>query len=109
MCIRDRAIGGVNEKIEGFFDVCDARGLTGTQGVIIPHANAVHLMLRQDVLDAVVAGQFRVYGADTIDTALELLTGCSANAIDARVIARLEALDEVSRKYAAKGDHSGDS
>lgn len=104
-----QAIGGVNEKIEGFFDVCDARGLTGTQGVIIPRANAVHLMLRQDVLDAVEAGQFRVYGADTIDTALELLTGSSANAIDARVIARLETLDEVSRKYAAKGDHSGDS
>ena len=104
-----QAIGGVNEKIEGFFDICHARGLTGSQGVVIPGANAVHLMLRQDVLDAVESGQFRIYSADTIDTALELLTGYSAASIDALVLARLEALGEVAREFAGKGDHSGAS
>ena len=59
-----QAIGGVNEKIEGFFDLCKARGLTGDQGVLIPEANVKHLMLRQDVVDAVAAGQFAVYPVD---------------------------------------------
>ena len=103
-----QAIGGVNEKIEGFFDICNARGLSGSQGVVIPAANAVHLMLRQDVLDAVSAGQFQVYSADTIDTALELLTGCSAAYIDGQVLKRLEELDEMARKYARKGDDKHD-
>ena len=103
-----QAIGGVNEKIEGFFDICNARGLSGSQGVVIPAANAVHLMLRQDVLDAVSAGQFQVYSADTIDTALELLTGCSAASIDSQVLKRLEELDEMARKYARKGDDKHD-
>ena len=58
---RVQAIGGVNEKIEGFFDLCNARGLTGDQGVLIPAANVKHLMLRQDVVDAVAAGKFHVY------------------------------------------------
>ena len=98
-----QAIGGVNEKIEGFFDICSARQLTGTQGVVIPAANAVHLMLRQEVQDAVAAGQFQVYCADNIDSALELLTGQTAQAIDARILERLEELDELARKYADKG------
>lgn len=98
-----QAIGGVNEKIEGFFDICSARQLTGSQGVVIPAANAVHLMVRQDVQDAVAAGKFQVYCADNIDTALELLTGQTAEAIDARVLERLEELDELVRKFADKG------
>jgi predicted ATP-dependent protease len=98
-----QAIGGVNEKIEGFFDICSARQLTGTQGVVIPAANAVHLMLRQEVQDAVAAGKFQVYCADNIDSALELLTGQTAQAIDTRILERLEELDELARKYADKG------
>ncbi len=68
-------IGGVNEKIEGFFDVCRAVGLTGNQGVIIPHQNTQNLMLRQDVVDAVKEGNFHVYPVRTIDEGIEILTG----------------------------------
>jgi predicted ATP-dependent protease len=73
-----QAIGGVNEKIEGFFDVCKARGLTGTQGVLIPKANVQHLMLREDVVEAAAAGKFAVYPVATIDEGIELLTGIGA-------------------------------
>ena len=73
-----QAIGGVNEKIEGFFDVCAARGLTGTQGVLIPHSNAQHLMLRADVVAACAAGRFAVYPVRTIDEGIRLLTGREA-------------------------------
>lgn len=66
-------IGGVNAKIEGFYDACKLQGLTGKQGVIIPRQNMQHLMLRQDVIDAVQAGQFHVHAIDTIDQALEIL------------------------------------
>jgi ATP-dependent Lon protease len=71
-------IGGVNEKIEGFYDVCAARGLTGTQGVIIPRRNARDLMLRHDVVDAVRGGRFHVYAIDSVDQGIELLTGVPA-------------------------------
>lgn len=67
-------IGGVNEKIEGFFDICNERGLTGEQGVIIPATNVKHLMLRWDVVHAAQTGQFHVYAVETVDQALELLT-----------------------------------
>ena len=70
-----QAIGGVNQKIEGFFDVCVARGLTGTQGVMIPVANAQHLMLRADVVAACASGRFAVYLIRTIDEGIQLLTG----------------------------------
>ncbi|MEI8258243.1 MAG: S16 family serine protease, partial [Deltaproteobacteria bacterium] len=73
-----QAIGAVNEKIEGFFDICTARGLTGDQGVLIPAANVEHLMLRRDVVDAVAAGRFNVYPVESVDQAIELLTGVSA-------------------------------
>jgi predicted ATP-dependent protease len=73
-----QAIGGVNEKIEGFFDICRARGLTGTQGVLIPKANVQHLMLRPDVIDACRAGKFAVYPVTTIDEGIALLTGRAA-------------------------------
>ncbi|MGB5158227.1 Lon protease family protein [Desulfobacterium sp. N47] len=71
-------IGGVNEKIEGFFDVCKARGLTGDQGVLIPASNVQHLMLRKDVIDAVESGQFCIHEVKTIDEGIEILTGMVA-------------------------------
>ena len=77
-----QAIGGVNQKIEGFFDLCVARGLTGDQGVLIPATNVVHLMLRQDVVDAVAAGKFHIYPIVTIDEGIEILTGLPAGVAD---------------------------
>ena len=71
-------IGGINQKIEGFFDVCQAIGLTGTQGVMIPPQNVRNLMLREDVVKAVQEGQFHIYQAKTIDEGIEILTGVSA-------------------------------
>jgi predicted ATP-dependent protease len=76
-------IGGVNEKIEGFFDVCSAIGLTGQQGVLIPDSNAKHLMLRDDVIDAVAAGRFTVYTYTHVDEAITILTGLPAGLPDA--------------------------
>jgi hypothetical protein len=73
-----QAVGGINEKIEGFFDVCRERGLTGRQGVLIPEANARHLMLREDVVQAVRAEQFHVHAISTVDEGLALLTGRDA-------------------------------
>jgi predicted ATP-dependent protease len=70
-----QAIGGVNDKIEGFFDICAARGLTGSQGVLIPRANARHLMLRADVVQACATGRFAVWPVATIDEGIALLTG----------------------------------
>ncbi len=72
---RIQAIGGVNEKVEGFFDICDHFGLTGSQGVIIPAANAGDLMLRQDVVEAARAGRFAVFAVSTVEEALALYTG----------------------------------
>lgn len=73
-----QAIGGVNEKIEGFFAVCQAKGLTGTQGVLIPASNVKHLMLRDDIVEAVRDGQFHIYAVSTIDQGIALLTGTDA-------------------------------
>jgi lon-related putative ATP-dependent protease len=70
-----QAIGGANHKIEGFFDICAERGLTGGQGVIIPQSNVQHLMLRHDVVEACRAGRFRVWSVATIDQGIEVLTG----------------------------------
>ena len=78
-----QAIGGVNEKIEGFFDLCRARGLTGEQGVMIPRSNVRHLMLRPDIVDAVSQGKFAIHAVATIDEGLELLTGMPAGERDA--------------------------
>ncbi|MGF1642298.1 MAG: Lon protease family protein [Thiotrichales bacterium] len=78
-----QAIGGVNEKIEGFFELCAARGFDGEQGVIIPRANRAHLMLRAEVIDAVDAGRFSIYIASDIDDVMALLTGLPAGATDA--------------------------
>nr|MBS0020241.1 AAA family ATPase [Gammaproteobacteria bacterium] len=107
-----QAIGGVNEKIEGFFDICNARGLTGEQGVLIPVSNVKHLMLRRNVIEAVEANQFHVYPVGTIDQGIELLTGIEAGARDSggefpegsinhRVKARLIDFAEKRRAFAA--------
>jgi predicted ATP-dependent protease len=80
---RSQAVGGVNEKIEGFFDLCAARGLSGGQGVLIPAANVRTLMLRPDVVAAVGAGRFHVYAIESVDQAMELLTALPAGEPDA--------------------------
>jgi lon-related putative ATP-dependent protease len=77
-----QAIGGVNEKIEGFYDVCVQGGLTGTQGVIIPRANVRNLMLRSDVVEAIRSGRFHVYPVIHVDQGLELLTGMPAGDVE---------------------------
>jgi predicted ATP-dependent protease len=108
-----QAIGGVNEKIEGFFDLCAARGLTGTQGVLIPASNAQHLMLRGDVIDACAAGRFSVSTVASVDDALAVLTAVAAGSRDAegqfpadsingRVEARLLAFAQTRRDFAAR-------
>ena len=110
-----QAIGGVNEKIEGFFRVCQAGGLTGTQGVIVPQTNVRHIILDPEVLDAIKAGQFHVYAARTVDDALELLTGVKAgkhgksgkwtpDSLYARVAAKLERYGKNSDGNGKNGD-----
>ena len=78
---RVQAIGGVNEKIEGFFDTCKYRGLTGEQGVVIPRANAGELMLRADVQQACKAGLFAVHAVSHITEAMEVLMGQAAGVL----------------------------
>ena len=76
-------IGGVNQKVEGMFDVCRAASeLTGTQGVVIPHQNVKNLMLREDVVEAIRVGMFHIYAVKTIDEGLEVLTGVPAGEAD---------------------------
>jgi len=115
-----QAIGGVNEKIEGFFDLCQQRGLSGEQGVLIPQANVKHLMLRRDVVDAVAAGRFQVYPVNHIDQALSLLTGLPAGERDAqgefpegslnrRICERLVELAEYRRSFGEKSANNGSS
>jgi len=106
-----QAIGGVNEKIEGFFDTCNARGLTGEQGVIIPAANVKHLMLREDVVAACSEGRFAVYPVTNVDEAFELLTGLPAgtrgddgqfpaDSVNGRVEEKLRRLAEQAHEFA---------
>jgi len=107
-----QAIGGVNHKIEGFFDLCNARGLTGKQGVLIPASNVKHLMLRKDVIEAVSQNKFQIYPIETIDQGIEILTGIPAGekdetghypdgTINARVDARLKALAQKRVRFQA--------
>jgi len=98
-----QAIGGVNEKIEGFFDLCRERGLSGEQGVVIPQANVKNLMLREDVVRAVTEGKFAVHAVGSVDEGIELLTGVSASEIHARVEARLSEFAQKAREFAAVG------
>jgi ATP-dependent Lon protease len=97
---RVQAIGGVNEKIEGFFDLCNDRGLTGDQGVLIPDSNVEDLMLRPDVVEACEAGRFHVYPVETIDAGIALLTGLPVAEIHTKVQARLEAFAGTVRDFA---------
>ena len=110
-----QAIGGVNDKIEGFFDVCAGRGLTGRQGVLIPAANVKHLMLREDVVEACRAGRFGIYPVSTIDQGITQLTGIAAgergadgrfppDSINGRVEARLVAYAEARRRFGRDKD-----
>jgi lon-related putative ATP-dependent protease len=75
-----QAIGGVNEKIEGFFEVCKAKGFTGMQGVLIPESNVQNLMLKEEVVESVKAGKFHIYSVKTIDQGIEILTGVKGGA-----------------------------
>jgi predicted ATP-dependent protease len=103
-------VGGINEKIEGFYDVCHARGLTGHQGVLIPEGNARHLMLREDVVEAVREERFHVYAISTVDQGIALLSGREAGervadgqfpegsfnwAVDQALVRNLERLKEL--------------
>ncbi|WP_435104612.1 Lon protease family protein [Arhodomonas sp. AD133] len=110
-----QAVGGVNEKIEGFFDVCAERGLTGEQGVALPAANVAHLMLRADVVEAVRDGRFRIWPLTHVDEALELLTGLpagtrrddgtfEADSVNARVEQRLQHFSELAHGRSGNGD-----
>ena len=113
-----QAIGGVNEKIEGFFDICSAHGLTGEQGVLIPETNVRHLMLRADVVDAIRQGRFAVYPIKTIDQGIELLTGVRAgrvrrngsypdDSINGRVTAQLSAFVDAAKALSVPGGERG--
>lgn len=113
---QSQPIGGVNEKIEGFFQVCADRGLTGDQGVLIPESNRLHLMLRYDVVQAVESGKFFVQTFSDIDQAIEILTGVSAgnadeqgvyppDSINALVASRLKRLTDLRMKFRADHDH----
>src|SRR5262249_20968737 len=106
-----QAIGGVNEKIEGFFEICRVRGLDGSQGVIIPKANQQHLMLRHEVVAAVEQGKFHIFSMSTVDEGISLLTGLSAgergsdgrypdDTVNRRVEDRMIAYAEARRRYA---------
>ena len=105
-----QAVGGINEKIEGFFDLCKARGLTGTQGVLIPRANVQNLMLREDVVEAAKEKKFSVHAVSTIDEGIALLTGVAAGerqadgsypaaSLNGRVQARLKTFADRARYF----------
>jgi lon-related putative ATP-dependent protease len=115
-----QAIGGVNEKIEGFFDVCQERGLSNEQGVLIPESNVEHLMLRQDVRQAVEDGKFHIYAVQSIDQGMEILTGVPAGEADAngvyppdsvngQVQKRMQELSEKREQFAAGKEQGGQS
>ncbi|MGC1505305.1 MAG: ATP-binding protein [Sulfitobacter sp.] len=114
-----QAIGGVNEKIEGFFDICRARGLTGEQGVLIPASNIDHLMLRRDIVEAAAAGRFRVIPVKTVDQGIEMLTGTSsgrrrrggnfpANSINGLVEAQLRHFAQTRRLFGSQNHNPAD-
>ena len=109
-----QAIGGVNEKIEGFFEVCKAKGLTGEQGVIIPESNVKNLMLKEEVIEAVREGKLHIWPVKTIDEGIEILTGVKAGrrgkdgtfeegTVNYLVDKRLKELAERMREF-AKGE-----
>ena len=108
-------IGGVNRKIEAFFDICRHKGLNGRQGVIIPTKNVRNLMLKQDVVDSVKAGQFHIWPIATIEEGIQILCGMPAGTIQAdgtypegtlfrKVDERVREMDEIVRKFAQEGE-----
>ncbi len=114
-----QAIGGVNEKIEGFFEICQKRGLTGKQGVIIPESNVCNLMLKESVVQAVRDGQFHVWPVKSIDQGIEILTGVKAgerlpdggfeeDSVFGRADRRLNQLAERLEAFGKKDDGKGD-
>jgi predicted ATP-dependent protease len=100
-----QVIGGVTQKVEGFFKICQARGLTGQQGVIIPSGNVQNLMLNEEVVAAVAAGQFHIYAIESVEEGLELLMSRPAEEVHAAVEARLRQL----ARDADKDEHEEDS
>jgi len=112
-----QAIGGVNEKIEGFFDLCAARGLSGKQGVIIPAANQVHLMLHKDVREAVGKGTFNVYPVERVEQVMSLLSGMPPGEMDEqgaypagsfnfRIQQRIEKLQKLQKSDKERDEHA---
>lgn len=99
-------IGGVTQKVEGFFNVCKMKGLTGTQGVIIPKTNVPELMLNEEVIKAVKKGDFHIYAVETVDEGIAILTGKSAEEVHQAVDARLRDLAEKNARWedSVKGD-----
>jgi lon-related putative ATP-dependent protease len=109
-----QAIGGVNEKIEGFFEVCKAKGFSGQQGVMIPASNVQNLMLKEEVLEAVKAGQFHIYSVKSIDEGIEVLTGVKAgerrkdgtfeeDTVNYRVDKQLKSMAEKLKEFPSAG------
>jgi Lon-like ATP-dependent protease len=117
---RVQAIGGVNQKVEGFYRVCEAQGLTGTQGVMIPSSNVDDLHLEAEVVDAVARGEFRVVAVDSVDEGIELLTGVPsgrwtagegwpADSVYGRCQKRLEEMNRLMRQAGKEGAEAGDN
>jgi len=115
-----QAIGGVNYKIEGFFDICKSRGLTGKQGVIIPAANQVHLMLNSEIRNAVNAGKFHIYTCNHVEEVMALLCGMPAGEIDEdsiysdgsfnrRLCDRIDELQSLRLKYSKQADDDSEA
>ncbi|MDD4876648.1 MAG: hypothetical protein PHQ86_05940, partial [Dehalococcoidales bacterium] len=109
-----QAIGGINDKIEGFFEVCKAKGLNGEQGVLIPASNISNLMLKEEVVEVIKSGNFHIYPVNTIDEGMKVLTGLEvgtrlkdgqfkANTINDKVQKRLVTLAEQLRDF-SKGE-----
>ena len=103
-----QAIGGVNEKIEGFFDICMRHDPESSYGVVIPEANVKHLMLKEELQDAVKKGTFSIYAVKTVDEGISVLTGVDASVVNEKVIARLEELSKIAREF-YKSKHEGES
>ena len=115
-----QAIGGLNEKIEGFFETCQAKGLNGKQGVLIPASNVRNLMLKEEVVEAVKAGKFHIYPVSTVDEGIEVLTGVKAgqrledgsfelDSINDRVRKRLTTLAERLRDFTKGEEKTADT
>jgi Lon-like ATP-dependent protease len=114
-----QAIGGVNQKAEGFYDVCRLEGLTGNQGVMIPASNVDDLMLRKDLIQAVADGKFHIYAIDNIKDGIEILTGVAAgerneegkfpeDSVFGKVEARLQEMARSVKEFGKKKDEEGE-